>query len=289
MKRISFSLYKQGVVPLIVMMVIGGVSASLSASAVAKNTPPAQYHFNDSDMVPVVLSSVDINRLVVKGDKITSIHCPEGFCVVTGTKSDSSAAALLSLNLAVPFTAYISTAKGRQFGLFISAKAKPGVTSIFTSEHYSREQPSTFDKGSPYTTMMSEFTAQMMRYLATGQLIDGYQVNIIDNTKENVTKALSRHSHKGLGPRKFNTRAASTSGPSELTPTGLTTEPAIVFTGKHFNGIIYRLTNHSPQVMTLTTAQFYSPTVRAAALSTPTLNSQQVGHLFVVSGGEAIR
>lgn len=280
MRPLSFPLYKQCAVAI---MVMAALSASLSANAVAQNTPPTQYHFNDSDMVPVVLSSVDINRLVVKGDKITSIHCPEGFCVVTGTKSDNSAAALLSLNLAVPFTAYISTAKGRHFGLFINARAKPGVTSIFTSERYSREQPSTFDKRSPYTSMMSEFTTQMMRYLATGQMIDGYQLHIIDNTKEMVKKALNRHSHKG-----FTVRHASDS-PSALAPTGLTTEPAFVFTGKHFNGIIYRLTNHSSHAMTLTTAQFYSPTVRAAALSTPTLNTQQVGHLFVVSGGEAIR
>ena len=280
MRPLSFPLCKQGAVA---MMVMGALSASLSTSAVAKNTPPTQYRFNDSETVPVVLSSVDINRLVVKDDKITSMDCPQGFCVVTGTKSDNSGAARVSLNLAAPFTAYISTAKGRHFGLFITPKARPAVTSIFTPEFAPREQASTFDKSSPYTSMMSEFTAQMMRYLATGQLIEGYQVHIIDNTKEPLKKALNRHSHKGFTPRSVS---AIDTLPA---PTGLTTEPAIVFTGKHFNGIIYRLTNHSPQVMTLTTAQFYSPTVRAAALSTHTLNSQQVGHLFVVSGGEASR
>nr|WP_227992979.1 type-F conjugative transfer system secretin TraK [Shewanella sp. YLB-07] len=259
------------------------LSMTLSGHALAQNTPPTQYHFNDSETVPVVLSSVDINRLVVKDDKITSIDCPEGFCVVTGTKTDNSGAARMSLNLAAPFTAYISTAKGRHFGLFITPKAKPAVTSIFTANPNAQTHPSAFDKDSPYTSMMSEFIAQMMHYLATGAQINGYQVHLIDNTQEALKQALNRRSHKG-----FAHRSVSTEDPLP-TPTGLTTEPAMVFTGKHFNGIIYRLTNHSPHVMPLTTAQFYSATVRAAALSTPSLNSQQVGHLFVVSGGEAMQ
>ncbi|SUJ06909.1 TraK domain-containing protein [Shewanella morhuae] len=115
-------------------------------SVLAANTPPKHYGFNDSETVPIELSSVDINRLVVEGDKITSIDCPEGFCVVTGTKSDKSGAARVNLNLAMPFTAYVSTEKGRHFGLFISPKAIPAVTSIFTAEHYREEQPSVFDK-----------------------------------------------------------------------------------------------------------------------------------------------
>lgn len=232
---------------------------ALLNSAIAKNTPPTYYSFNDSETVPVTLSSVDINRLVVKNDKITSIDCPEGFCIVTGTKTDVSGAARLSLNLAAPFTAYISTEKGRHFGLFITPKAKPAVTSIFTAKYDPEARPSVFDKRAPYTSMMSDFTAQMMRYLATGERINGYQVQIITHTKEKVTA------------------------------TGLTTEVAVVFTGRHFNGIIYRLTNHSPEKIDLTTTQFYSPTIRAAALSTTTLQSQQVGHLFVISGWETVR
>ena len=249
----------------------------------AKNSPPTHYQFNESETVPVVLSSVDINRLVVKNDKITSIDCPAGFCVVTSTKTDSSGAARVSLNLAAPFTAYISTAKGLNFGLFITPKAKPAVTSIFTAQYTRAERASSFDKQSPYTSMMTDFTSQMIRYLATGEPIDGYRIHVIDNTKEDVKRALDNHRYKGVGAAAYHPVKKQTK------PTGLTSEPAVVFSGQHFNGIIYRLTNHSPQAMTLTTSQFYSPTTRAAALSTPNLKSHQVAHLFVVSGGEAMR
>lgn len=253
---------------------------ALPLSAQAKNTPPTHYTFNDSETVPVILSSVDINRLVVKDDKITAIDCPEGFCVVTGTKSDNSGAARVNLNLAVPFTAYVSTQKGRHFGLFITPKARPAVTSIFTPEFLREQTPSLFDKQAPYTTLMSEFVAAMMRYHATGEPIKGYQVHSIDNTQANLEKAVKQQMVKGMGA------AYQPNAPVKVKPTGLTSEPAIAFTGKHFGGIIYRLTNHSNAAMTLTTAQFYTPTMRAAALSTHKLLSQQVGYLFVVSGGD---
>lgn len=250
--------------------------------AFAKNTPPTHYTFNDSETVHIELSSVDINRLIVANDKITSIDCPQGFCVITGAKADSSGAAKINLNLAVPFTAYVSTQKNRHFGLFITPKAKPAVTSIFTPEHYREEQPSVFDKQTPYTTQMTEFITQMMRYHATGAPVNGYRIHHIDTTKEELAYLARHHGAKG-----FSTRATyKTKEPIER-PTGLSQEPAVMFTGKHFNGIIYRLTNHSPEKMTLTTAQFYAPTVRASALSTHTLLTQQTGYLFVVSGGEA--
>ena len=249
--------------------------------AFAKNTPPTHYTFNDSETVPVELSSVDINRLIVANDKITSVDCPQGFCVITGAKGDNSGAAKVNLNLAVPFTAYVSTQKGRHFGLFITPRAKPAVTSIFTPEHYREEQPSVFDKQTPYTTQMTEFITQMMRYHATGKPVDGFRIHHIDNTKEDLIKAVHSQSYKG-----YSTRATYTAKKPKAPPTGLTQEASVMFIGKHFNGIIYRVTNHTPEKMTLTTAQFYAPTVRASALSTHTLFTKQTGYLFVVSGGE---
>ncbi len=61
---------------LVVILTIGGLSPL--AAAKNTNTPPNTYTFNDNETVPVVLSSVDINRLVVKDDKIMSIDCRPG-------------------------------------------------------------------------------------------------------------------------------------------------------------------------------------------------------------------
>lgn len=114
---------------LVVILTIGGLSPL--AAAKNTNTPPNTYTFNDNETVPVVLSSVDINRLVVKDDKIMSIDCPAGFCVGKSTRTDPTGAARLKLNIAVPFVAYVTTQKGRQFGMLISSRARPAVTSEF--------------------------------------------------------------------------------------------------------------------------------------------------------------
>lgn len=277
------SLTRNHIIP---VLALTGGALFLSAfplHVLAKNTPPTHYTFNDSETVPVELSSVDINRLIVANDKITSVDCPQGFCVITGAKGDNSGAAKVNLNLAVPFTAYVSTQKGRHFGLFITPKAKPAVTSIFTPEHYREEQPSVFDKQTPYTTKMTEFITQMMRYHATGKPVDGYRVQVVNTVKAAVDSE-PRSTEFSIDDAMFTRLNEQIPKPA-----GLTTEPAIVFTGKHFNGIIYRVTNHDAQTASLTTAQFYSPTTRAAALSTYELAPQQTSHLFVVSGGEVGR
>lgn len=231
----------------------------LSHAVQAKNKPSLTYTFNDNDTVPVVLSSVDINRLIVKGDKITSVDCPAGFCVVTGTTSDLSGAARLSLNLSMPFTAYVTTAHGRNFGLFITPKARPAVTSEFIGINSIKEKPSVFDKDTPYASMLTQFTEQMITWLHTGKMMDGFSLHPVD--------PLSTLKLKNDKP--------------------LSIVPATVFVGKHFNGIIYRVTNNSANDLPLTNAQFYSRTTRSASVSKTHLSPNSVAHVFVVSGGES--
>ncbi|MDP2534112.1 type-F conjugative transfer system secretin TraK [Photobacterium damselae subsp. piscicida] len=88
-------------------------------------TAPNTVLFSDNETVSVNLSSLDINRLVVKDDKITSVTCPTGFCTMpanpvdesgTGAPVDPQGAGLISLNVLEPFTLYITTEKGRSFG-----------------------------------------------------------------------------------------------------------------------------------------------------------------------------
>ncbi|WP_439899211.1 TraK domain-containing protein [Photobacterium leiognathi] len=57
----------------------------------AQATPPTTVPFADNETVSLTLSSLDINRLVVRGDRITSVTCPTGFCTLpmSGKKSPS--------------------------------------------------------------------------------------------------------------------------------------------------------------------------------------------------------
>ncbi|NMS52824.1 TraK domain-containing protein, partial [Vibrio parahaemolyticus] len=53
---------------------------TLSPFVLASNVKKATFPFADGHTMPVNLSSVNINRLVVEDDKILTITCPHGFC-----------------------------------------------------------------------------------------------------------------------------------------------------------------------------------------------------------------
>ena len=82
----------------------------LSQGAMATATPPTTMTFLDNDTVPLTLSSLDINRLVVKGDRISSVTCPTGFCTLpmsggedgaVAAPTDPQGASLIALDVGV--------------------------------------------------------------------------------------------------------------------------------------------------------------------------------------------
>ncbi|MCV5333125.1 type-F conjugative transfer system secretin TraK, partial [Escherichia coli] len=81
--------------------------ATLSPFALASNVQKATFPFADGDTIPVSLSSVNINRLVVEDDKILNITCPHGFCTTNGIQKDKTGSVSLKLNVALPFTAHV--------------------------------------------------------------------------------------------------------------------------------------------------------------------------------------
>ena len=89
-------------------------------SAASANTAPVTITFSDNETVSASLSSVDMNRLVVRDDRIKNIQCPTGFCTIDARPSDKSGAIFVSLNMMTPFTFYVRTESGRNFGVFVS-------------------------------------------------------------------------------------------------------------------------------------------------------------------------
>ena len=59
------------------------LAALSSPLSLADNVAKREIDFNDGDTIPVTLSSLNINRLMVKDDKIVNITCPSGFCTTT--------------------------------------------------------------------------------------------------------------------------------------------------------------------------------------------------------------
>ena len=228
---------------------------TLSPFALASNVQKATFPFADGDTIPVSLSSVNINRLVVEDDKILNITCPHGFCTTNGIQKDKTGSVSLKLNVALPFTAHVLTQKGRLFALFITPKATPGIVTAFTPTDRHLSQPSVFERGFDYPSAIANFTKAMMTWKKNGTPISGFSLHPVDpNTL----------------PKK-----------DSLLPV----TPQTVFVGRDYSGIIYEVKNKSSDTVTLTTAQFYSYAARSAALDTFELSPNQTTHLYVVTGG----
>ncbi|EOT1824896.1 type-F conjugative transfer system secretin TraK [Vibrio vulnificus] len=223
----------------------------------AQNVGKVSYEFNEGDTIPLALSSININRLVVKNDRILSIVCPKGFCTSAGNQKDASGSITLKINIALPFTAHLTTEKGRLFALFITPKSTPAlVTEFVWSESY-KEQKSPIALAADYPAAMTALTKSMMRFVHDGSPIAGFKRHDVDpNTlpKDDAKLAII---------------------------------PQTVFVGSDYSGVIYQLKNQGNQEMALTTAQFYSDSARSAALDAYHLAPGQTTTLYLITGGGA--
>ncbi|CAH6836360.1 IncF plasmid conjugative transfer pilus assembly protein TraK [Vibrio chagasii] len=229
--------------------------ALLSPTALADNVAKRQFNFTDGDTISVTLSSLNINRLLVKGDKIVNVTCPSGFCTSSANQKDKTGSVSLKINIQLPFNAHITTSKGRIFSLFVNPKATPSVVTEFVPSDVAQEQPSVFDRGFDYPSSLAEFTKKMMHYQRDSTPISGFTLHQVD------PKTLP--SPKGTLPLV----------------------PQVVFVGEDYSGIIYEVKNQSNNNVTLTTAQFYSYAARSAALDRLTLGPNESTHLYLVTGG----
>ncbi|EKO3821290.1 type-F conjugative transfer system secretin TraK [Vibrio harveyi] len=225
--------------------------------AMAQNASKVSYEFAEGDTIPLALSSININRLVVKNDRIISIVCPKGFCTSSGNQKDASGSITLKINIALPFTAHLTTEKGRLFALFITPKATPAlVTEFVWSESY-KEQQSPIELTADYPAAMTALTKAMMRFVHDGSPIAGFKRHDVD------PKTLPKDESK------------------------LAIIPQTVFVGSDYSGVIYQLKNQGSSEMPLTTAQFYSYSARSAALEAYHLAPGQTTTLYLITGGGA--
>ncbi|NOH36427.1 type-F conjugative transfer system secretin TraK [Vibrio chagasii] len=221
------------------------------------NVPKASFTFNDGDTIPIQLSSININRLIVKSDKIANMTCPRGFCTTTGNQKDKTGSISVKINIALPFTAHITTTKGRLFALFITPKATPAIVTEFVSSQRYSDEKSVFQRNFDYPTAIAAFSKSMMQWRSTKGPISGFSIHHVD-------------------PETL---------PKDKSSLPVTTQ--VIFVGKDYSGIIYVVTNRSSKTITLTTAQFYSYAARSAALDKFDLKPNESTHLYVVTGGGA--
>ncbi len=219
------------------------------------NVPKASFPFADGDTIPISLSSVNINRIVVKNDRIINITCPRGFCTTTANQKDKTGSVSIKINLPLPFTAHIATQKGRLFALFITPKGIPAIINEFVPSDSHLEEQTVFERGFDYPSAIARFTKAMMIWQQNKTPISGFSVHPVD-------------------PKTLPEDTSS-----------MPIIPKTVFVGRDYSGIIYEVSNRTDKKITLTNAQFYSYAARSAALDDYFLEPGASTQLYVVTGG----
>ncbi|MFA0013763.1 type-F conjugative transfer system secretin TraK [Vibrio lentus] len=227
----------------------------VAGAAHAKNISANAYSFNDNDTIPIALSYLNVNRLVVKGDAIASLSCPLSFCTSDSNPDDRSGSVALKINVRLPFTAHVSTVGGHNFTLFISPKATPAIVSEFVALNDYQKEPTVFDdKDFDYPMALAQFTKQMITHQHNDSLIKGFSLHEVD-------------------PKTL---------PKDTAP--LAVIPKKIFRGVHYSGIIYEVVNQTDKPQTLTNAQFYSFSARSASLDRYRLAPSEKATLYIVTG-----
>lgn len=230
--------------------------------------PPVSIPFANNETVDLNLSYLDINRIIVKDDKITSVTCPTGFCTLPMAGADSEAtqandpsgAALIALNIQEPFTLYVTTQKGQNFGAFVKPLAIPAVTTQFISTSRNEEQrhlAAKFEKNSPYEAMLVSVMKSLLSYNVTHVVPDGFTATTLTPAKQKKATPLE----------------------------SLTLVPTLSMNGDTLTGVIYRVKNNTANTVTVKPTDFYSRDVLAVSLSARTLPPQGNIYLYQITQG----
>lgn len=216
--------------------VIGALSLCVSVSSFAV----ASQHFKENADLSVTLSDSNYNRLVVKGDKITQVHFPEGMMAVS---NESDGGLYVMVANPEPFTMFVTTELGRHFSLTVNTESGLGKTLEFVAD------------GAPMPAITS----------ATKVLAKIPEPNILpSNVTELMTAMLQNNVPKDYESKKYFNRAIRLGQ-------GMTLFPKLTYKGKILSGEVTEIYNGSNSPIDLNEALFNGAGVKAISLSKNTL------------------
>jgi conjugal transfer pilus assembly protein TraK len=192
----------------------------------------------DNETVSAKVSSLDITRIVVQGDRIKSLKGVSGTYTRQNDKNNGEVYIQpTALYQSTPFTVLIETEEGRHFTLLLNPIAVPGGTLMLVPKGVGREEAARFEQGSDYELTLSH----LIRAMATDTIPEGYAVNQV-NSK--TTYAIGN-----IATLKLKT----------------------IYQGLNYQGQIYELTNTQSTSITLDEKEFFKPGTRAVSLETITV------------------
>jgi len=222
-----------------------GSQNSLESSDDAKDLPGVKtIPFTNNERLNITLSNKDINRIIVKGDKIQSINGPSGYY---SAKNDQQGAAYINTFGESPFTFFISTLRGHSVSLLVHPSQLSGKTIILKPN----SQPDMhWEQSDSYQKNLAVLMAHMLNNTET----DDYDVRVVK---------------KGKTRNFYNIAEVKT---------------LAVYDGSYLYGAISEIKNISRNPITLKPSYFYEPGVRAVALSEQTIPRGSSGLMYRIIG-----
>lgn len=216
--------------------IIGALSLCIAVSSFAVTSKS----FKENADLAVTLSDSNYNRLVVKGDKITQVHFPEGMMAVS---NESDGGLYVMVVHPEPFTMFVTTELGRHFSLTVNTESGLGKTLEFVAD------------GNQVPAITS----------ATKVLSKIPEPSVLpSNVTELMTAMLKNNVSKDYESKKYFNRAIRLSQ-------GMTLFPKLTYKGKILLGEVTEIYNGSNNPIDLNESLFNGAGVKAISLSKNTL------------------
>jgi conjugal transfer pilus assembly protein TraK len=230
----------------------------LSTNLCAQSLP-----FRDNSDVNLVISDKNYNRLVVRGDKITQAHFPEGALAFEFKKNKADedneqdgepdgSMYVMAAN-PEPFTLFITTQSGHHFSATVSSESGLGKTIEFIPQMPASTLP-----------VRRDVTAQRQAVLPFSDAI-----------RTLMTSMMSEKTPTGFEVKHHYGRVVRLQQ-------GLMLTPKLTYNGLQFNGEVMALYNGSNEPRDIQESWFAEGDVKAVSLSKTTLAPKQTALVYRV-------
>ena len=245
----------------IIKVMVGLMIAHVSLANAAITVAPVSIQVANDQQAQINLSNEDINRVFVQGDKISRFNAPNRRLVA---HNDQSGSIYMNVYGKTPFTAFVTTQKGRHFSLLIIPKSKPGVTVRFipTSpafSHYVNHSRSAkrFEQSTPYEKTL----INLLRDTLLQKTPAGYSAISASNFSSIPIFKVSKYCNK----QKL-----------------LSEQVVAGFLGGELAVRVIKISNTSNHTISLYANDFYRPGVRAVAIAHDMIPARQSTDVYEV-------
>jgi type-F conjugative transfer system secretin TraK len=193
----------------------------------------------DNETVSAKISSLDITRIIVQGDRIKNFKGISGVYTRENDKDNGEVYIQPTPNFqSTPFTVLVETEQGRHYTLFLTPIAVPGGTLMLVPKGVGKYEAARFEQASDYELTISH----LIRAMSTGAMPEGYVINEVDSNKVFAIGNIA------------------------------TLRLKTIYQGLNFQGQIFELTNTQSRPITLNEREFYKVGTRAISLQSITVS-----------------